>query len=234
MLNENFKKEEILDGSLNALGAIPIIPAWLSRQIKRELNKIINKLINPKGSSAIKDQVNKYSGKIPRNLDDITPVKGESHLMYGTGGPVDVLCQNGLAIYKTPLQQLAAGADSFRATIQKRLNDLKPGSEGFERLVEAEAKYLQSVGQPYNKVFAERNALARYNELVSAKGNTINDNALAMWKDAIGDPKHVNHNIARELFKNNDGLYFNAWFQNAPRTAVYETGDFVPKNIQIL
>ena len=222
----DFEEGEVLSGSLNALGAIPIIPAWLSRAKIGELPKIINKLINPKGSSAIKDQVNKYSGKIPRNLDDITPVKGVKPPHVGVGG-ADIIPE-GFNLQK-PLQQLAAGADSFRATIQKRLNDLKPGSEGFERLVEAEAKYLQSVGQPYNKVFAERNALARYNELVSAKGNTINDNALAMWKDAIGDPKHVNHNIARELFKNNDGLYFNAWFQNAPRTAVYQTGDFVPK-----
>jgi hypothetical protein len=222
----DFEEGEVLSGSLNALGAIPIIPAWLSRAKIGELPKIINKLINPKGSSAIKDQVNKYSGKIPRNLDDITPVKGVKPPHVGVGG-ADIIPE-GFNLQK-PLQQLAAGADSFRATIQKRLNDLKPGSEGFERLVEAEAKYLQSVGQPYNKVFAERNALARYNELVSSKGNTINDNALAMWKDAIGDPKHVNHNIARELFKNNDGLYFNAWFQNAPRTAVYQTGDFVPK-----
>jgi hypothetical protein len=228
----DFEEGEVLSGSLNALGAIPIIPAWLSRAKIGELPKMINKLINPKGSTAIKDQVKKYSGNTPRNLDDITPVKGVKppHVIKKpkTGGPTDDVIPDGFNL-QTPLQQLAAGADSFRATIQKRLNDLKPGSEGFERLVEAEAKYLQSVGQPYNKVFAERNALARYNELVSAKGNTINDNALAMWKDAIGDPKHVNHNIARELFKNNDGLYYNAWFQNAPRTAVYQTGDFVPK-----
>ena len=222
----DFEEGEILSGSLNALGAIPVIPAWLSRAKIGELPKMINKLINPKAPSLIKDQVKKYSGNTPRNLDDITPVKGVRPPHIGRGG-ADIMPEG--SNLQKPLQQLAAGADSFRATIQKRLNDLKPGSEGFERLVEAEAKYLQSVGQPYNKVFAERNALARYNELVSAKGNTINDNALAMWKDAIGDPKHVNHNIARELFKNNDGLYFNAWFQNAPRKAVYETGDFVPK-----
>ncbi len=227
----DFEEGKVLSGSLNALGAIPIIPAWLSRAKIGELPKMINKLINPKGSTAIKDQVNKYSGKIPRNLDDITPVKGErpphirkSNMLEYT----DDVIPDGLNL-QTPLQQLAAGADSFRATIQKRLNDLKPGSKGFERLVESEAKYLQSVGQPYSKVFAETNALARYNELVSAKGNTINDNALAMWKDAIGDPKHEYHIIARELFKNQDGLYYNAWFQNAPRTAVYETSDFVPK-----
>jgi len=227
----DFEEGKVLSGSLNALGAIPIIPAWLSRAKIGELPKMINKLINPKGSTAIKDQVNKYSGKIPRNLDDITPVKGERppHIRKSNMSEyTDDVIPDGLNL-QTPLQQLAAGADSFRATIQKRLNDLKPGSKGFERLVESEAKYLQSVGQPYSKVFAETNALARYNELVSAKGNTINDNALAMWKDAIGDPKHVNHRIARELFKNQDGLYYNAWFQNAPRTAVYETSDFVPK-----
>ena len=225
--DQNFEEGKILDGVLNTLGAIPIIPAWLSRAK-------INKLINPKGSTAIKDQVKKWSGNTPRNLDDITLVKGERppHVIKKpkTGGPTDDVMPDG-ANLQTPLQQLAEGADSFKATIQKRLNDLKPGSEGFERLIEAEAKYLQSVGQPYSKVFAERNALARYNELMSAKGNTINDNALAMWKDAIGDPKHVNHRIARELFKNQPGLYYNAWFRNAPRSAVLEAGDFVPKRL---
>ena len=229
--NQNFKEGEILDGTLNALGAIPIVPAWMSRGQIKEIPKMINKLINPKGSTAIKDQVKKWSGNTPRNLDDITLVKGERppHVMEQpkTGGPVDGVMPDG-ANLQTPLQQLAAGADSFKATIQKRLNDLKPGSEGFERLVEAEAKYLQSVGQPYSRVFAERNALARYTELVKAKGNTINDNALAMWKDAIGDPNHVNHRIARELFKNQEGLYYNAWFRNAPRSEVLEAGDFVP------
>jgi len=64
------------------------------------------------------------------------------------------------------------------------------------------------------------------------KGNTINDNALAMWRDAIGDPKHVNHNIARELFRNQEGLYYNAWFRNAPRAAIIDAFDFVPKKIK--
>jgi len=164
-------------------------------------------------------QINQFNdrGISPTNFDDVVDVDMQKiksvrdRIFDATPGSNPDLTDG--------LEMLGRNADEIDNFITMRLDEIKPGSEGFNRLANQELNHLKASGYvpPAGTTLddaAQSAALARYQELSNLKGNTINHHARNMFNDGAGNPSSEYYDIAKNFISENQGLFTNAYFRN--------------------
>ena len=173
----NLKEGEYADATFDALGAIPVIPAWLSKgKFLRNVKGVDNLVPDDVIKSTIKNV--KPNAKDLRFVDQVNPL---------TQDQAKNLLKEGLD--SKILSAFEEGAQTIDDFVKSYTGDLS-SPEGFKRLVKQEADYLRSIGFDEAKIAyqAEINATARLDEI--AKIKNVNRAQTTFLKDASNITKN--------------------------------------------
>ena len=207
----NLKEEEYANATFDALGAIPIVPAWLS---KGKFLKNVKGVDNLVPDGVIKSTVKnvKPNAKDLRFVDQVNPL---------TQDQAKNLLKEGLD--SKVFSAFEEGAQTIDDFVKSYTGDLS-SPEGFKRLVKQEADYLKSIGFDEAKIAyqAEINAAARLDEI--AKINNVNRVQTTFLKDAS--------NIVKNPKKFDNASYTpNRRFEEGYLEDLYYPDGFKPKDI---
>jgi hypothetical protein len=169
--NRDLDKGDYLDAGLSALGAIPIVPAWLSQSkklplgaLKKGLKKTIAKKVIPKadGITNFAKGILKDAKPNANNLSNITEVNPLTQAQALN------LSRRGDSGVRQVLNEFEEGANTIDDFTTSYLKDLL-SPEGYKRLVTQEADHLSSIGFDPKRIAqqSEINAGARLNEIAT-------------------------------------------------------------------
>ena len=169
--DRNISEGNYTDAAFDALGAIPVVPAWLAQG--KNATKV--------GKNAIKNAA-KYTDEVFASSDDIAKTTVKDAKPRATRfdavtevNPLSKAQAKNLAEQGRNAELFKAfeeGANTIDDFVKSYTGDLS-SPEGFKRLVNQEADYLRSIGFDEARIAtqAEINAGARLNEIVNI-GNT--------------------------------------------------------------
>jgi len=213
---EDYGEGNIIDGTLNALGAVPALgPAKnAARAAKPFVKPAIQKTLRPVFNAALdmKYGVNTPAVQFERQMGRVADI-GDIRTVREVSTKASQNNPTGF------VKKIASGADEFDNVIKSRVEDLST-PEGMSRLRQQEKEYLESIG--FGKDHGEeallkqarQNALARYSELKNI--TSVNREASNLLKNNYITPENAAE------FTGNNLLHNNAYFRKSPLVGVFD------------